>query len=189
MQKAVPVGRGAMAALLGADAPQARTIAIEAAQGEVCEVANDNGGGQVVISGAHAAVLRAVDIAKAHGVKRAMLLPVSAPFHCSMMRPAAEAMAAALSGVSIAPPVVPIYANVTAAPVSDPAAIRDHLVTQVTATVRWRETMLAMAAAGATRMIEVGSGKVLAGLAKRIVEGVSAVSVGTPDDVAAFSPA
>ena len=187
MQQAVPVGRGAMAALLGADALQAQAIAREASQGEVCDVANDNGGGQVVISGAHAAIGRAIEIAKAKGVKRAMLLPVSAPFHCSMMQPAADVMARALESATISAPVVPIYANVLAAPVTDPVEIRRNLVTQVTATVRWRETMLAMSAAGVSRMVEIGSGKVLAGLVKRVAEGVTAVSVGTPDDIAVFT--
>ncbi len=187
MQKAVPVGQGAMAALLGADAAQAKAIAIEAAQGEVCEVANDNGGGQVVVSGAHAAIGRAVEIAKTRGVKRAMLLPVSAPFHCSMMAPAAEVMAEALANVAIAAPAIPVYANVIAGPVTDPAEIRRNLVAQVTGTVRWRETMVAMSAAGMSRFVEIGSGKVLAGLAKRVVEGASASSIGTPEDIAAFT--
>jgi len=187
MQRAVPVGHGAMAALLGADAALAQEIAEAAREGEVCEVANDNGGGQVVISGAHAAVGRAMEIARTKGVKRALPLPVSAPFHCSMMKPAADVMRQALAGVVIAAPAVEIYCNVSAAPTRDPETIRANLVEQVTATVRWRETMEAMAAAGVTRVVEVGSGKVLAGLAKRIIEGAAASSVGTPDDVAAFA--
>jgi [acyl-carrier-protein] S-malonyltransferase len=187
MQQAVPVGKGAMAALLGADALQAAAIALEAAQGDVCEVANDNGGGQVVISGSHGAVTRALDVAKAHGVRRAIMLPVSAPFHCSLMQPAAEAMAAALAGVTIRAPIVPLYANVTAAPESDPEAIRRNLVAQVTGTVRWRETMLAMAAGGVTGIVEVGSGKVLSGLVKRVVDTMSGTAIGTPEDIAGFA--
>jgi [acyl-carrier-protein] S-malonyltransferase len=187
MQQAVPVGKGAMAALLGADALQAATIALEASQGEICQVANDNGGGQVVISGAHGAVTRALDIAKAHGVRRAILLPVSAPFHCALMQPAAEAMAVALAGVTIAKPVTPVYANVTAAPELDPEAIRRNLVAQVTGTVRWRETMLAMAEGGVTHLVEIGAGKVLSGLVKRVAETITAATVGTPEDVASFA--
>jgi [acyl-carrier-protein] S-malonyltransferase len=187
MQRAVPVGEGAMAALLGADALQAAAIALEAAQGETCEVANDNGGGQVVISGSHGAVTRALDVAKAHGVRRAIMLPVSAPFHCRLMQPAAEAMAAALAGVTIRAPVVPLYANVTAAPEADPEAIRRNLVAQVTGTVRWRETMLAMAQDGVSGLVEVGSGKVLSGLVKRIVDTMSATTIGSPEDVVGFA--
>jgi [acyl-carrier-protein] S-malonyltransferase len=187
MQRAVPVGEGAMAALLGADALQAAAIALEAAQGETCEVANDNGGGQVVISGSYGAVTRALDVAKAHGVRRAIMLPVSAPFHCGLMQPAAEAMAAALAGVTIRAPVVPLYANVTAAPEADPEVIRRNLVAQVTGTVRWRETMLAMAQDGVSGLVEVGSGKVLSGLVKRIVDTMSATAIGSPEDVAGFA--
>lgn len=189
MQRAVPVGMGAMAALLGVDFDQAAAIAAEAAQGELVQAANDNGGGQVVVSGHKAAVERAVEIAKAKGVRRAMLLPVSAPFHSALMQPAAAVMADALAKVSIKPPVVPLVANVTAAPVSDPAQILRGLVEQVTGTVRWRESIAFMASAGVVNFYEVGSGKVLSGLVKRIAEGASSVSIGTPDDVAAFKAA
>lgn len=189
MQKAVPVGAGAMAALLGLDYEPAAAIAAEAAQGEVCAAANDNGGGQVVVSGAKAAVERAVELAKARGAKRAMLLPVSAPFHCALMQPAADAMAAALKTVTVKAPAVPVVANVLAQPISDPAAIVDSLVRQVTATVRWRESVAFMAAAGVTTFYELGAGKVLSGLVKRIAEGASATAIGTPDDVAAFRAA
>jgi [acyl-carrier-protein] S-malonyltransferase len=186
MQKAVPVGTGAMAALLGLEFDQAVAVAAEAAQGEVCQAANDNGGGQVVVSGNKAAVERAVEIARAKGAKRATMLPVSAPFHCALMQPAADVMAAALADVTIRPPVVPIVANVLVKPVSDPRDIVRALVAQVTGTVRWRESVTLMAAAGVTTFYEVGAGKVLSGLVKRIVNGASGVSVGTPDDIAAF---
>ena len=186
MQKAVPVGTGAMAALLGLDFEQAVTVAGEAAQDQVCQAANDNGGGQVVVSGDRAAVERAVEIAKGKGARRAMMLPVSAPFHCSLMQPAADAMAAALAGVTVKSPVVPVVANVLAKPIRDPADIVGALVAQVTGTVRWRDSISFMADAGVTRFCEVGAGKVLSGLVKRIAEGAIGVSVGTPDDVAAF---
>jgi len=186
MQKAVPVGTGAMAALLGLEFDQAVAVAAEAAQGEVCQAANDNGGGQVVVSGNKAAVERAVEIARAKGAKRATMLPVSAPFHCALMEPAAEVMAAALADVTVRPPVVPIVANVLVKPVNDPRDIVRALVAQVTGTVRWRESVALMASAGVTTFYEVGAGKVLSGLVKRIVNGASGVSVGTPDDVAAF---
>jgi [acyl-carrier-protein] S-malonyltransferase len=186
MQRAVPVGMGAMAALLGVDFEQAAAIAAEAAQGELVQAANDNGGGQVVVSGHKAAVERAVEVAKAKGVRRAMLLPVSAPFHSALMQPAAEVMADALGKVTIKPPVVPLVANVTAAPVTDPAQIMRGLVEQVTGTVRWRESVAFMASAGVTNFYEVGSGKILSGLIKRIADGANAVSIGTPDDVAAY---
>ena len=186
MQKAVPAGEGAMAALLGAEAAQAQAICTEAAQGEVVEVANDNGGGQVVISGAKAAVERAVEAAKAAGVKRAMLLPVSAPFHCAMMAPAAEVMAEALGNARMAHPAVPVVANVTATPTSDPEAIRELLVRQVTGTVRWRECVAAMAAMGCERFVEVGAGRVLTGLMKRNAPEATALAIGTPADVEAF---
>jgi [acyl-carrier-protein] S-malonyltransferase len=189
MQKAVPVGTGAMAALLGADFDQAAGIAAEAAQGELCQAANDNGGGQVVISGHKTAIERAVEIAKGKGVKRAMLLPVSAPFHCALMQPAADAMADALAKVTIKAPSVPVVANVLARPINDPAQILQCLVEQVTGTVRWRESVTFMAGAGVKTFYEIGAGKVLSGLAKRIVEGVTGISVGTPDDVAAFKTA
>jgi [acyl-carrier-protein] S-malonyltransferase len=186
MQKAVPVGTGAMAALLGLDFEQAVTVAGEAAQDQVCQAANDNGGGQVVVSGDRAAVERAVEIAKGKGARRAMMLPVSAPFHCSLMQPAADAMAAALAGVTVKSPVVPVVVNVLAKPIRDPADIVGALVAQVTGTVRWRDSISFMADAGVTRFCEVGAGKVLSGLVKRIAEGAIGVSVGTPDDVAAF---
>ena len=186
MQKAVPVGVGAMAALLGLDFDAAAAVAREAAQGEVCQAANDNGGGQVVISGAKAAVERAMDLAKAKGAKRALLLPVSAPFHCALMQPAADAMAEALAKVDITAPRVPVVANVLAAPVSDPAEIRRRLVEQVTGTVRWRESIAYMAGQGITQFVELGAGKVLSGLVKRIAEGASGQAIGTPADVAAW---
>jgi len=186
MQKAVPAGAGAMAALLGVELDAARAIAADAAEGEVCEAANDNGGGQVVLSGAKTAIERAIALAGERGVRRAMLLPVSAPFHCALMQPAAEAMQVALAAVPMNAPVVPVVANVGAAPLSDPSAIRASLVAQVTGTVRWRECVEAMAAAGVTRFVEVGSGKVLAGLVKRIAAGTAASSIGTPDDIEAF---
>ena len=186
MQKAVPVGTGAMAALLGLDFEQAVTVAAEAARDQVCQAANDNGGGQVVVSGDKAAVERAVELAKARGAKRAMMLPVSAPFHCTLMQPAADAMAAALAGVTVKSPVVPVVANVLAKPIRDPADIVDALVAQVTGTVRWRDSIAFMADAGVTQFYEVGAGKVLSGLVRRVAEGASGVSIGTPDDVAAF---
>jgi [acyl-carrier-protein] S-malonyltransferase len=186
MQKAVPVGTGAMAALLGLDFEQAVTVAGEAAEDQVCQAANDNGGGQVVVSGDKAAVERAVEIAKGKGARRAMMLPVSAPFHCSLMQPAADAMAAALARVTVKSPVVPVVVNVLAKPIRDPADIVGALVAQVTGTVRWRDSISFMADAGVTRFCEVGAGRVLSGLVKRIAEGAIGVSVGTPDDVAAF---
>jgi [acyl-carrier-protein] S-malonyltransferase len=186
MQKAVPVGTGAMAALLGLDFEQAVTVAGEAAQDQVCQAANDNGGGQVVVSGDKVAVERAVELAKARGARRAMMLPVSAPFHCTLMQPAADAMAAALARVTMKSPVVPVVANVLAKPIRDPADIVDALVAQVTGTVRWRDSIAFMADAGVTRFYEVGAGKVLSGLVRRVAEGASGVSIGTPDDVAAF---
>jgi len=189
MQKAVPIGTGAMAALLGLDFDTAAAVAAEAAQGQVCQAANDNGGGQVVVSGDKAAVERAVEIAKTKGAKRAMLLPVSAPFHCALMQPAADVMAEALSKVTVKAPVVPVVANVLAKPISDPAEIVRALVAQVTGTVRWRECVGVMAGAGITTFYEAGAGKVLTGLAKRLAEGATASAVGTPDDVAAFKAA
>ncbi|HEV2556240.1 MAG TPA: ACP S-malonyltransferase [Bosea sp. (in: a-proteobacteria)] len=188
MQKAVPPGQGAMAALLGADLDLARAIAADAAQGDVCEAANDNGGGQVVLSGAKAAIDRAIVLAGERGVRRAMLLPVSAPFHCALMQPAADAMRAALADVAMHAPAVPVMANVGAAPLSDVEAIRASLVAQVTGTVRWRECVEAMATAGVDRFVELGSGKVLAGLVKRIAPGATPLSVGTADDVSAYKP-
>ena len=189
MQKAVPVGVGAMAALLGLDYAAAVAIAGEAAQGQVCEAANDNGAGQVVVSGDKAAVERAVEIAKSRGAKRAMLLPVSAPFHCALMKPAAAVMAEALGKVTIKPPAVPVVANVLAKPIREPAEIMRALVAQVTGTVRWRESVAFMAGAGVRTFYEVGAGKVLSGLIKRIAEGVSAGAIGTPEDIAAFKAA
>jgi [acyl-carrier-protein] S-malonyltransferase len=186
MQKAVPVGKGAMAALLGADLDQAQAIAADAAQGEVCSIANDNSVGQVVISGSADAIDRAIALAAERGLKRSVRLPVSAPFHCSLMQPAADAMAEALANVTISAPVVPVVANVTASAVSDPNAIRRLLVEQVTGMVRWRECVLYMKEQGVERLVEVGSGKVLAGLTKRIDKDLAAVSVGTPADVESF---
>ncbi|NLH80812.1 MAG: ACP S-malonyltransferase [Phyllobacteriaceae bacterium] len=183
MQAAVPVGEGAMAALLGLSFDDAVAVAAEAAQGQVCQTANDNADGQVVVSGAKAAIERAVEIAKGRGAKRAMMLNVSAPFHCALMRPAADAMAEALAKVDLHRPVVPVVANVLAAPISDPDEIRRRLVEQVTGTVRWRESVRWLAAHGVTRLYEIGSGKVLTGLVKRIVDGVEGVAVGTPVDV------
>jgi len=189
MQKAVPVGVGAMAALLGLDYDAAVAVAAEAAQGQVCQAANDNGGGQVVVSGHKDAVERAVEIAKGKGAKRAMLLPVSAPFHCSLMQPAAEAMAAALAGVTINPPAAPLVANVLASPITDPDEIRRRLVEQVTGTVRWRESVAFMAGQGVTQFFEIGAGKVLSGLVKRIADGATGISVGSPNDIAAAKDA
>lgn len=186
MQKAVPVGVGAMAALIGLEFDAAAAVAANAAQGQVCQAANDNGAGQVVVSGDKAAVERAVEIAKTKGAKRAMLLPVSAPFHCALMQPAADAMAQALAAVNVKPPVVPVVANVTARPLSAPAEITRALVAQVTGTVRWRESVAFMAGAGVTQFYEIGAGKVLSGLIKRIAEGASASAVGSPEDIAAF---
>ena len=186
MQKAVPVGTGAMAALLGLDFEQAAAVAAEAAQGQVCQAANDNGGGQVVVSGDRAAVERAVEIAKEKGARRAMMLPVSAPFHCALMQPAADAMAQALTSVAVKPPVVPVVANAFVKPIRDPAEIVRALVAQVTGTVRWRESIAFMAAAGVTMFYEVGAGKVLSGLIRRIVDGAGAAAIGTPDDIARF---
>jgi [acyl-carrier-protein] S-malonyltransferase len=186
MQKAVPVGVGAMAALLGLEFEQAASVAAEAAQGQVCQAANDNGGGQVVVSGDKAAVERAVEIAKAKGARRAMMLTVSAPFHCALMQPAADVMAEALAGVTVRPPVVPLVANVAARPITDPAEIVRCLIAQVTGTVRWREGVAYMAGDGVTIFHEVGTGKVLSGLVKRIADGAAGVAIGTPDDVTAF---
>lgn len=187
MQKAVPVGVGAMAALLGADKALAAALAAEAAEGEVCQVANDNGGGQVVISGTKAAIDRAIALAPSKGIRRAMPLPVSAPFHCALMQPAAEAMAEALAKATIHAPKVPVVANVLASAITDPADIRKRLVEQVTGSVRWAESMAWLGSQGVNRFVEIGSGKVLSGLVKRIVEGATAANVGTPEDVATFA--
>ena len=186
MQKAVPVGQGAMAALIGLEFDVASAVAAEAAQGEVCQAANDNGAGQVVVSGSKAAVERAVEIAKAKGAKRAMLLPVSAPFHCSLMQPAADVMAEALAKVSVKSPTVPLVANVLAKAIRTPDEIVRGLVQQVTGTVRWRESVLYMADAGVTNFYEVGAGKVLSGLIKRLAGNATVSAVGNPEDVAAF---
>ncbi len=186
MQKAVPVGVGAMAALLGVEMADATAIAAEAAAGEICQVANDNSSGQVVISGHKSAIERAMALAAEKGFKRSVLLPVSAPFHCALMQPAADAMEAALEKVTLSAPVVPLIANVTAAPTVDPDSIRRQLVEQVTGTVRWRECVLAMKGLGVERLIEAGSGKVLAGLVKRIDKDISALSLQTPEDIDAF---
>ncbi|MBM3621490.1 MAG: ACP S-malonyltransferase [Alphaproteobacteria bacterium] len=186
MQKAVPVGVGAMAALLGIELEPALEACAEAAQGEVVAVANDNGGGQIVVSGHKAAVERAVEAAKAKGCKRGMLLPVSAPFHCPLMRPAADEMAEALEGVAIAPPRVPVITNVSADETSDPATIKKLLIEQVTGRVRWRECVLAMKGKGVNTLVEVGTGKILTGLVKRIDREMTGLAVNAPADVETF---
>ena len=189
MQAAVPVGQGAMAALLGLDYETGVAVAAEAQAeaGGVCQIANDNGGGQVVASGSKAAVDKAIEIAKGKGAKRAMLLAVSAPFHCALMQPAADAMAEALASTNIVAPKVPVVANVVANAVSDPQQIRDLLVRQVTGTVRWRECVGYMAANGCDRFVELGAGKVLTGLLKRLADGATGMSVGAPADVEAYN--
>ena len=186
MQEAVPVGQGAMAAILGLDLDAVREIAEAAAEGEVCEAANDNAPGQVVVSGAKDAVERALPIAKEKGAKRAMLLPVSAPFHCAMMAPAAERMREALADTAISAPLPVLVANVSAQAETDPDTIRDLLVKQVTGSVRWRESVEWMAGQGVTELVELGAGKVLGGLAKRIDRSVAGSSIGSPDDIDAF---
>ncbi|MBN8290707.1 ACP S-malonyltransferase [Rhodobacter sp. NTK016B] len=186
MQSAVPVGIGAMAALLGLDFATATEVASEAAQGEICQAANDNDPAQVVVSGHKAAVERAVELAKARGAKRAVMLPVSAPFHCALMQPAADAMAEALAGVSIAAPAVPLVANVRADAVSDPDTIRALLIEQVTGSVRWRESVVWMLAQGVDTFWEVGAGKALSGMIKRIERSATLAAVGTPADIAAL---
>ena len=186
MQSAVPVGVGAMAALLGLDFAAATEVAAEAAQGEVCQAANDNDPAQVVVSGHKAAVERAVEVAKARGAKRALLLPVSAPFHCALMQPAAEAMAEALAGVTLTAPRVPVVANVRAEAVSDPEVLRALLVEQVTGSVRWRESVAWMGAQGVTEFWEIGAGKTLSGMIKRIDRASTTKAVGTPEDIAAL---
>ena len=183
MQKAVAVGQGAMAALLGVGMDVAVKVAAEAAQGDVCQVANDNEPTQVVLSGHKTAIDRVAEIGKAHGVRRAVNLPVSAPFHCALMQPAADAMAEALAHVKVHKPVVPVVANVVATAISDPAEIKKRLVEQVTGTVRWRECVAYMAAHGITDFYEIGSGKVLAGLVKRTATSANATSIGTPADI------
>ena len=186
MQAAVPVGQGAMAALLGMGLEAAKEVADEASEGETCTVANDNDPNQVVVSGDKAAVERALEIAKAKGAKRALLLPVSAPFHSPLMEPAARAMEQALAEAQLRPPAVPLYANVTAAPTGDPAQIRALLVQQVTGMVRWRESVIAMAAAGVTHFVEFG-GKVLAPMVKRIAPDARATSVTSMEDIEALA--
>lgn len=183
MQEAVPVGRGAMAALIGLDLAAVKDVAAKAAQGEVCDLANDNGAGQVVVSGDKPAVERAVELAKEAGAKRAVLLPVSAPFHCSLMAPAAQVMKEALSSVALSEPEVPVVANVLARPISSPEEIRARLVEQVTAMVRWRESVDWLAATGVDLFVEVGAGKVLTGLVRRIADGAHTLTVGTPEDI------
>ena len=190
MQEAVPVGVGAMAALLGLDFEAAAKVAAEAAQGQVCQAANDNDPSQVVVSGHKEAVERALDLAKAAGAKRAVLLPVSAPFHCALMEPAARVMAGALDDVAITTPAVPLVANVEAAAVSDAGTIRSLLVEQVTGSVRWRESVGYMAAQGVDEIWEIGAGKALSGMIRRIAREISCKAVGTPEDVkAAVTPA
>ncbi|TMJ28916.1 MAG: ACP S-malonyltransferase [Alphaproteobacteria bacterium] len=186
MQQAVPAGAGAMAALLGLDFTQASAVAAQASQDKVCQAANDNGGGQVVVSGDKAAVERAVEIAKAMGARRAIMLPVSAPFHCALMQPAADVMAEALASVKIKQPVVPVVANVSAKPISDPHDIVSALIAQVTGTVRWRESVVTMTQGGVDCFYEIGAGKVLSGLVKRIVPAAQALAIGMPQDIAAF---
>lgn len=186
MQRAVPVGLGAMAALLGVEIEEARAIAAEAAGQEVCQTANDNAAGQVVLSGHKEAIDRAIAIAAEKGFKRSVLLPVSAPFHCSLMQPAADVMRAALEKVALNTPVVPLVANVTAQPVSDATQISRQLVEQVTGTVRWRESVLTLKQLGVTRLVEVGSGKVLSGLVKRIDKEIEPISLQTPEDIEKF---
>jgi [acyl-carrier-protein] S-malonyltransferase len=186
MQAAVAPGVGAMAALIGLDFATAAEVAAASAQGEVCQAANDNGGGQVVVSGSLAAVERAVELAKLKGAKRAVMLSVSAPFHCALMKPAADAMAEALDGIVLRAPIVPLVGNIAATASSDPIAIRDALVRQVTGTVRWRESVEWMVAKGVNKFVEIGSGKVLTGLVKRIATDAEGMSVSGPDEILAF---
>jgi len=186
MQRAVPVGVGAMAALLGLEIEAARAIAEEAAAGEVCDAANDNGPGQVVVSGNKAAVERAVALAAERGARRSIMLPVSAPFHCALMKPAADEMAEALAEVRLKEPLVPLIANVSAAPVRDPEDIKQLLVAQVTGLVRWRESVLAMKQEGVDALVELGAGRVLSGLAKRIDRDLATAAIGSPAEVEAF---
>jgi [acyl-carrier-protein] S-malonyltransferase len=186
MQRAVPVGEGAMAALLGLELEPAQEIAAAAAEGEVCATANDNAPGQVVVSGHKAAVERAIKLGAERGARRSILLPVSAPFHCALMAPAAQEMEEALAAVAMAPPAVPLVANVTAAPVEDPETIRRLLVEQVTGLVRWRESVLAMKSGGVDTVVEVGAGRVLSGLVKRIDRDLAVASVGTPAEIETF---
>ncbi len=187
MQAATPVGVGAMAALLGLDFATAAEVAAEAAQGQVCQAANDNDPAQVVVSGHKAAVERAVDLAKARGAKRAVILPVSAPFHCALMQPAADAMAAALAGVTFRAPAVPVVANVRAEAVADPETLRALLIPQITGAVRWRESVAWMADQGVTEFWEIGAGKALSGMVKRIAREANTRAIGSPEDIAALS--
>jgi [acyl-carrier-protein] S-malonyltransferase len=186
MQRAVPVGTGAMAALLGLELDRVREVAEEAAEGQVCAVANDNGAGQVVVSGNKAAVERAAELAKTKGARHVIMLPVSAPFHCPLMAPAAREMEEALAQVRLNEPYVPLVANVTAAPVSDPDDIRRLLVEQVTGLVRWRESVLYMKDQGVDTFVEIGAGRVLSGLAKRMDRALAAASIGAPAEIEAF---
>lgn len=186
MQRAVPVGEGAMAAVLGLSLEQAEAVAAEAGQGEVCAAANDNANGQVVLSGALGAIERAVDIAKVNGAKRAMLLPVSAPFHCALMAPAADVMAEALEAVDLKAPCLPVITNITATAENDPERLRGLLVEQVTGRVRWRESVEYLISQGVEEVVELGAGRVLTGLAKRIGRDLTATSIQTPDDIEAF---
>jgi [acyl-carrier-protein] S-malonyltransferase len=186
MQQAVPVGEGAMAAILGLELEAVERVAKEASAIGVCDLANDNAPGQAVVSGNRAAVERAVDLAKAQGARRSVLLPVSAPFHCRLLAPAAEAVRAALAEIEIRPPAVPVVTNVTARPESAPEILRARLVEQVVGRVRWRESLLAMAARGITAIVELGAGRVLSGLAKRTVPGIATVALGTPEEIDAF---
>lgn len=186
MQHAVPVGEGAMAAVLGLSLEQAEAVAAQAGQGEVCAAANDNANGQVVLSGARGAIERAVEIAKEKGAKRSMLLPVSAPFHCALMAPAADVMAEAFEAVAFKAPVLPVVTNITAAAESDPDRLRALLVEQITGRVRWRETVEYLAGQGVEELVELGAGKVLTGLARRIDRNLNATSIQTPDDIEAF---
>ncbi len=183
MQAAVPVGEGAMAAVLGLELDDVEAVAKEAAGDEVCDVANDNSPGQVVVSGSKAAVERAVEIAKSKGARRSMLLPVSAPFHCALMAPAAVAVGAALKDIAFKSPALPVITNVGAAPENDPEALKQALIEQVTAKVRWRESLVVMQTLGIETALELGAGKVLAGLVKRTVKDIKAVSLGTPDEI------
>ena len=189
MQAAVPVGQGAMVALLGVGLEAGARVAAEAAQGDVCDVANDNEPTQVVLSGHKRAIDRVAEVGKKHGVRRALPLPVSAPFHCALMKPATEAMAVALAKVAIKPLVVPLVANVLASAITDPDEIRRRLVEQVCGTVRWRECVAYMVANGITHVYELGAGKILTGLAKRIDKGLEAHAIGTPADIEAAAPA
>jgi [acyl-carrier-protein] S-malonyltransferase len=187
MQAATPVGVGAMAALLGLDFAAASEVAAEAAQGDVCQAANDNDPAQVVVSGHKAAVERAVELAKARGAKRAVMLPVSAPFHCALMQPAADAMAAALAGVTFHAPKVPVVANVRAEAVGDPETLRALLIPQITGAVRWRESVAWMAAQGVTEFWEIGAGKALSGMVKRIAREANTRAIGSPEEIDALS--